>query len=193
MEGGAVVREADERLRRAVLSVAPDLEEFDHLAIVATRGGRLSSLRSLIEQLTPRGVEVLPAALVAQARRNAAARLAFLEEFGALTADQVADLARSAARNRHEMASRLKRAGQAFTVDHDGQAYYPAFQFTPAGRPRSVVAEVLAASDLEGWELALWFVTASPWLDGRRPVDVLDEEPAAVVEAVRQDRAAHVF
>jgi hypothetical protein len=36
---------------------------------------------------------------------------------------------------------------------------------------------------LDGWEIALWFTTASGWLDDRRPVDLLDEDPAEIVAA----------
>jgi hypothetical protein len=34
---------------------------------------------------------------------------------------------------------------------------------------------------LEGWELALWFTTASGWLDDQRPVDRLAGAPDDVV------------
>jgi hypothetical protein len=36
------------------------------------------------------------------------------------------------------------------------------------------------------WGLALWWTSPSGWLGGRRPLDVLDAEPQAVVEAARR-------
>jgi uncharacterized protein (DUF2384 family) len=33
------------------------------------------------------------------------------------------------------------------------------------------------------WQMALWFTTPSPWLDGRRPVDLLHSDPEAVLRA----------
>lgn len=191
--GRVMVREVDARLRRALEQVVPELGDFDRVAIVATQGGRLAGFRALIGQLTPAATEVLPAALVAQARRNAEARLSFLTEFGAMSAEQVADLAGSKAKNRHETASRLKREGRVFAVEHEGLAFYPAFQFDTAGRSRPAVAQVLAASDLDGWELALWFATPNGWLDQQRPVDLLDGAPEQVVGAAAEDRRGNVF
>jgi len=37
-----------------------------------------------------------------------------------------------------------------------------------------------------GWETLLWFVGSNGWLDGARPVDVMDREPASVVAAAEQ-------
>ena len=63
---------------------------------------------------------------------------------------------------------------------------YPGFQLDPEGRPRPVVADVLShlsQLDTTPWQQALWFMAANGWLDGRRPVDLLDDQPGAVVSA----------
>ena len=124
---------------------------------------------------------VVPPAVARQARRNAQARQELIDEFGLRESDQVADLAGSAASNRSATASRWLAARKIFAVNHRGTD----------GRPRPVIAGVLEAFEpygLDGWEIALWFTTASGWLDDRRPVDLLTRDPDQVVDA-----AQHAF
>jgi hypothetical protein len=130
-------------------------------------------------------VTVSPAA-AQHALRNAEARQELLDEFGVLDSEEVAQLAGSTAKNRSATVSRYLAAGQVFAIEHRGSRYYPAFQFDTSGRPRPVIAQVLQALQpygLDGWEIALWYTTASGWLDDRRPIDLLDEDPDAVVAA----------
>jgi hypothetical protein len=140
----------------------------------------------LIESMVPRAA-VASEASVLQARRNAEARTALLEEFGALTSAEVARLAGSRAANRAALANRWRREGRIFAVSHGRAQYYPAFQFDELGQPQEVIGRVLEAFAGRGgdWEVALWFTTSSGWLGGRRPVDLLDEDPEAVVGAAR--------
>jgi hypothetical protein len=142
-------------------------------------------LNALIEQMTPE-LAVPSEAKVSQARRNAEARTQLLQEFGALTGDQVGE-EHSKARNRHALAARWRKEGRMFGVPHRRQMLYPAFQFDPgSGELRPVIREVLAAlprDRMSDWEIALWWVAANGWLGGRRPVDVLDDEPHALVAA----------
>lgn len=117
-----------------------------------------------------------------QARRLAAARRAFLKEFGSL--DQSAG-----------DWERLQRERKIFTVTHRGDTYVPSFQFDEKGKPRPTVARVIqilgkATSD---WGLALWFTAASGRLDGKRPVDLLSSHPEEVVQAAEQEAAELVF
>jgi len=128
-----------------------------------------------------------------QAARNAAAREKLLSEFGVLSGAQVVkrvvwrpDEGRSLSRG---TVGQWKRKGLVFTVSHQGRSVYPAYQFDKDGRPRPVVADVLATlgQQSRGWELALWFTSANGWLDGWRPVDLLDTDPAAISEAARQE------
>jgi hypothetical protein len=139
----------------------------------------------LINAMFTTAVTVSPAA-AQQALRNAEARQELLDEFGVLDSEQVAQLAGSTAKNRSATVSRYLAAGQVFSIEHNGARYYPAFQFDANGRPRPAIAQVLRALapyGLDGWETALWFTTASGWLDDRRPVDLLDEDPAEIVAA----------
>lgn len=135
---------------------------------------------------------VPPPAWFAQARRNAEARQAFLDEFGALTSDDIASLAGSQATNRRATAHRWQAEHKIFAVNHHGQVLYPGFQFDPeVGRPKPAVAETLAAlpEAMTGWALALWWTTPVDLLDWARPVDVLDTATEELVRAAQAEAA----
>lgn len=160
---------------------------------VAAQLTRIASLITQQKEQSERLIDAMfsPALTVSsaaaqQALRNAEARQELLNEFGALDSEQVAQLAGSTAKNRSATVSRYLAGGQVFAIEHRGGRYYPAFQFDADGRPRPAVAQVLAALEpygLNGWEIALWFTTASGWLDDRRPVDLLDDNPDKIVAA----------
>lgn len=133
---------------------------------------------------------VSPAA-AQQAQRNAEARQELIDEFDLYDSEQVANIAGSSAKNRSATASRWLADGRIFAVEHFGARLYPGFQFGTDGHPRPVIQRVLQAFEpygLDGWETALWFTTASGWLDDKRPVDLLTTAPDDVVEA-----AGHAF
>lgn len=83
---------------------------------------------------TPQHEPPAPAALL-QARRNAQARKQLLDEFGALKAVEVADLAGSTAENRSATANRWRHEGRIFGVRYQDAVYYPGFQFADDGQP----------------------------------------------------------
>ena len=117
-----------------------------------------------------------------QTRRLAAARRAFLKEFGGL--------------DRSPMDwERLQRERKIFTVTYRGATYVPSFQFDEKGKPRRAVARVIQilGKDTSDWGLALWFTAASGSLDGKRPVDLLSSHPEEVVQAAEQEAAELVF
>lgn len=140
----------------------------------------------LIDTMMPSSIPTAPAVL--QARRNVAARVALIEEAGLLTSAEVADINRSRAANRAALANRWKSGGRIFSVNEGGRELFPGFQFGPDGRPREPVTQAVEAlGGAHGWQTALWFTAANGYLGGRRPLDVLDSEPQAVVEAARHE------
>jgi hypothetical protein len=144
----------------------------------------------LIDAMFVPGSTASPAA-AHQAQRNAMARQALIDEFGLYNADEIAELSGSTASNRSATASRWLASMRIFAVSHQGARLYPGFQFGTDGQPRRVIAPVLAAFEpygLDGWETALWFTTASGWLDDERPVDLLTRAPERVTAA-----AEHAF
>jgi hypothetical protein len=149
------------------------------------------ALDRLLEALTPEEGPPTPAAVL-QVRRNAEVRKRLLDEFGAFTSAEVADLAGSTAENRSATANRWRQEQRIFGVRHHDTVYYPGFQFAGDGRPLPVVRdvlEVLSAHRLTDWEVALWFTAATSSLGDRRPVDLLSDDPDAVVEAARLEVA----
>ena len=109
-----------------------------------------------------------------------------IQEFGALTGDQIGE-EHSQAQNRHALAARWRKEGRIFGVPYRGQTLYPAFQFDAlSGEVKPSTREVIARlprDHMSDWECALWWTAANGWLAGRRPVDVLDDDPEAVVAA----------
>jgi hypothetical protein len=151
----------------------------DHARVAATRRRLEVVIDSMLPDSVPSSAEAW------HAQQNAQARAELLKEFGALTAEQVSDLAGSRAGNRSALASRWHSEGRIIGVPWHGRTLYPAFQFRD-GRPSPAVeraAAVLRDRGLSGWSLALWFLTPSGWLWDRRPVDLLDEDPERVLAA----------
>jgi hypothetical protein len=77
------------------------------------------------------------------------------------------------------------------TFEWQADRLVPMFQFDLADmsiRPEAgaVLAELAGAFD--DWELASWFAEPNAWLQGRSPVDVLQADTPAVLEAARADR-----
>lgn len=143
------------------------------------------STDELAERMLPEAPVPSPAQATL-AQRESHARWSMLEEFGAFTSEELADH-RSQAKNRHALANRWRSEGKVFSVELRGRRLYPGFQFDPETfAPNPIVAEVLAAlprDQMSDWEVALWWVAADPWLEGRRPVDVLQEDPELVAAA----------
>jgi len=148
------------------------------------------SYRDVLEALAPKDRGSLSAAAVLQARRNANARRELLEEFPALTSAEVADAANSRARNRASLANRWREEGRVFAIRLADQQLYPAFQFDEHGRPLEAISAVLrqlGGGHLNDWQVALWFTSPTGWLGGHRPVDVLSQEPEAVLQAATRE------
>jgi hypothetical protein len=146
--------------------------------------------QTLIDALSPE--RVLGPAATEQLRLNALARSEFLDQHEVLTSAEVAEFVGSSAQNRNAAAHKLARKGRLFAVRYKGRDFYPAFQFDRAsGTPRPElmpVFEVLAAAGLRGWEIAFWLVEPNGWLPhDHSPLQVLAEDPEAVVEAARHE------
>lgn len=121
---------------------------------------------------------------------NAKARVRFMERIPSYTSEQVSQLAGHQAKNKSQTASRWKGEGRIFSVPWRGSERYPSFQFRD-GRPLDAVRDILTAlpDRMSPWEIAFWFVSANPWLDGAPPMDSLapgGREDEAI-EAARND------
>lgn len=104
-----------------------------------------------------------------------------------LTARQLGQRANPDAVNKHDFANRLLNSRRIFAIQHHGQNRFPAYALTDQGQPLPAIAQVMAI--LDGYEpqrLASWFESASSQLGGRRPREVIQQDPQAVVSAARE-------
>lgn len=128
------------------------------------------------------------AATVLQARRNALARRAFLDEVGARTPSEAVARAGISTSSPSRHVSRWIASQRAFAVVHGGRRLLPGFQFdSDSGQLRPEVARLLAAFEnrRKGWEVALWMMSPNGWLRGRRPIDLWPAEIESILEAAR--------
>lgn len=146
-------------------------------------------MQTLIETALPAIEPPPPPVVLRQARRNAQARIALLEEFGALNPKQVHELAGSKAQNQFALATRWRQEGRILGISYRNKTYFPGFQFDANGQPLPVIADVIAlfGNQADGWQTALWFTLVNGWLEGKRPVDLLLTDPDAVIAVARQE------
>jgi hypothetical protein len=86
--------------------------------------------------------------------------------------------------------ARLIVAGDVFGFEWHHTFWIPRFQFDRSdyslkAGPRQVLAELSA--DFDGWTVAVWFAQPNARLAGRRPVDLLEADLPAVIQAARAD------
>ncbi len=176
-----------------VSSLLDALADHEHVEVQLVRGSVREQDRSaartegesLIQHMTAH--TAVPSETAArQAQRNAAARAELLEEFGALTGEEIGEQ-HSRASNRHALAARWRKERRALGVTHQGRTVYPGFQFDPtSGELRPTIRAVLAAlpaDRMSDWEVALWWTASNGWLGGRRPVDLLAHDSDQIVVA----------
>jgi hypothetical protein len=181
---GSTVGELADELARLERSLAEARETLEAAAGEAHTRRREEQLARVVTALLP--PEVPAPAAVWHAQQTAQARLTLLREWGAWSAREVAERAGSGAANRSALASAWRATGRIVGVEWNGRTVFPAFQFAPDGQPRPVIAQVLSQlrrAELSDWQAALWFTSPTGWLDDRPPVELLDEDPEAVVTA----------
>jgi hypothetical protein len=86
---------------------------------------------------------------------------------------------------------RLINSHAVFAFDWRGSLWLPMFQFErPEMSVKPAVRQVLAelGGIFDGWSLAVWYLQQNIWLEDRRPLDLIDRHPAAVLAAARGDR-----
>ena len=156
---------------------------------------REQKLEEMVDFIT--GQMVVPSSVDNQmAQRIAARHVRVLNEFGYVTAEQLADANQSRAANRNALADNWKKRRQVFAVRHRDETgrpreVFPLFQFEDHKPIKAVQAVLQAFGEHKApWKLALWFTSNNGWLPGQaRPVDLLESAPEAVVLAAQRDAA----
>jgi hypothetical protein len=141
--------------------------------------------RSLATPLPAVSLPELP--LDEATRRWAERKEAMLRDNDVVTAVELAGVTGSSAVNKSSRANEWRSNGRIFGVNDGKQWVYPLFQIKE-GRPHKLVSEVLRLlrPKMTDWEIFAWFTAPDMWsCQGRKPKDLLDESPKAVVEAAR--------
>jgi hypothetical protein len=109
-------------------------------------------------------------------------RKRFMAENKCLTSEDIAQQGTSRAANRAAMASRWRKEKRIFSFRFEGQQWFPRFQFQD-GMPIEAVSRVIQVfpEHATGWELAYFFVTPNPNLGGRKPMDLLKQDPVRLI------------
>jgi hypothetical protein len=110
-----------------------------------------------------------------------------MERYPCLNSREVAEFSHSKSNNKYSIASDWLRRGKIFSVHSLGKNCYPAFQFQH-GRPKPIIAKILIhlKKSKTPWAIFAFFVEPDHWsCRGKSPVDILDIEPEAVIEAAR--------
>lgn len=98
-------------------------------------------------------------------------------EFGLLTSSQAGSRMGSRSQASRNLAAAARKDGRLLGLPRGRYITYPAFQFDDHGA-RPVIADLRAAArtaDRSEVGLIQWLMSPTTYLDGRRPVDVLDE------------------
>jgi hypothetical protein len=171
------------------------LPMLDQLLVEKTAQVREKKLEDMIEFMTAQLVR--PTTLETQmAHRLALRRARILNEFGFVTAEQLADENQSRSKNRHALADNWKKRRQVIAVSHrdeSGRAreVFPLFQFDNF-QPIKTIQPILEifGDHKTAWKIALWFASNNAWLpDQARPLDLLETDPAAVLLAAQREVA----
>lgn len=110
-----------------------------------------------------------------------------------LTAEQVYDLIAPMksknAKNKSQLAARLRKEGKLMAVRDGARFMHPAVQFNAeTGGIRPVVRELLSIlpKSADGWGNVFWLYQPHALLNGERPADMLATAPERVLAAARQ-------
>jgi hypothetical protein len=77
-------------------------------------------------------------------------------------------------------------ARKVFSIEYAGQSLFPKYIFDATGQPIPAAAEVLGVFfDYPSLRLAAWFESTNSMLGGRRPREVIGDDPKLVIEAAR--------
>lgn len=107
------------------------------------------------------------------------------DEFGLLTSAQASDRMGSRAVARRNAAGSARADGRLLALRRGNRLLYPGFQFDAHGA-RPVIGRLRRIAQEHDWEEASvieWMVASTTYLDGRRPVDVLDDEDLLLATA----------
>lgn len=173
--------------------IASAVQRITELVIALKLEPEQEILQTLVKAIAPAAPPTHERLI--ELRMLAESRKAILESGSWLKAKEVADLAQLSPTNASSQPNRWKRERQIFAISHNGVDYFPLYALDPANgyRPREALSTLLDifGGSRDAWQLASWFLAVNGRLGGRRPQDVLETDPKAVIEAARKAMLAH--
>lgn len=115
------------------------------------------------------------------------------EEFGLLSSSEVGQLMGSRSESPRNSALAARRAGRLLALQEGSQLMFPGFQFDENHAPRRVIRKLRELASACGWSersAVMWLIAPTTYLDGQRPVDILDTAPETVLEVAEQSWTA---
>lgn len=105
-------------------------------------------------------------------------RKRFMSENKCWSSADVARESGSSAKNQAAIASRWIQEKRIFSVPFERKTWFPRFQFRD-GRPIPAVSSVIKAfpDHATGWDLAYFFTSPNSFVGGRKPLELLKEDP----------------
>lgn len=165
------------------------IERLEHMlaAVAEIQADEAAAFRKkFVRAMMVAEVDPVPEETRAQTRRLTRQRERLLAT-GAFTTEALRERRGDAqSTTTHTWLSRRRKANALFTVTHDGNTLVPEFQLDDDGRPRKGIGEVLKAlapARLGEWATWTWFTSASPWLGGAVPSEILAVDPSRVARA----------
>lgn len=103
-----------------------------------------------------------------------------------LTGDEVGVRHNARATNKHAAVSRWVEGRKVFAIEHTGRRLFARYQFDQGWKPLPAIATILKIMHgYSPYRIAGWFESTNGYLSGRRPREVIGEDPNKVVEAAR--------
>jgi hypothetical protein len=131
-------------------------------------------------------LQKIPSALQRETQMLEQAKTELLQSGDWLAKTDITDLTRS-------QANKWKQLGKIFTLSYEGIEYFPIYALdkTKNSQPFSVLEMVIStlATTKNEWAIAFWFASPNTFLNGKRPKDVLSENPSGVLSAAREEAA----
>jgi hypothetical protein len=90
--------------------------------------------------------------------------------------------------------AQLVATDEIFGFNWHAESWIPMFQFDGDLSVKPALSRVLTELKpmVDEWALAAWFIQPNPWLQTKQPVDLLDSDLPAVMDAARNGRSIAV-
>lgn len=127
---------------------------------------------------------------------RAESRIAVLEGVEWLSAKQLCIFAGFGFNPPNNFPRQWREEHRIFSIELRGVEHFPSYVLDPTHgyQPFEALAKVIEifGDTRDGWGLASWFLVANSYLDGRRPQDLLANQPERVIAAAQDEQRGMV-